>query len=98
MGGGTLRTVYVYIHVYVYTHTHVQGSYILGKEVLKSTKPPDSSKINCCQEARSDGVLTQMFPLWGAHTFICNGHLLVRFLEPVSSPDLSLHPSFGSSG
>lgn len=74
------------------------GLIFLGKEILKNTEPPDSSKINCCQEASSDGVLTKMFSLSGAHMFIWNGHLLVRFLQPISLPDLSLHPSFGSSG
>ena len=49
----------------MYTHTGTQGPCVLGKEVLKSINPPDSSKINHCQKASSDSVLTQMFPLWG---------------------------------
>lgn len=95
LGGETLRTVYVYVYIYVHGH---RAHIFLGKEILKNTKPCDSSKINCCQEASSDGVLTKMSPLLGAHMFIWNGHLLVRFLQPISPPDLSLHPSFGSSG
>lgn len=56
--------IHVYIHVYIDTHTH--RAPVLGKEILKSTKPSDSSKINSCQGASSDGASIQMFPLWDA--------------------------------
>lgn len=49
---------------YACAYTH--RAPVLGKEILKSTKPPDNSKINCCQEASSDGASIQMFPLQDA--------------------------------
>lgn len=93
--------IYMYIctdkYTSIYTHTWTQGSYILGNDVLKSIKAPESSEINCGQEASGDNVLIHMFPLWGVRMFICNAHQLVHFLYRVPSPNLSLQPDFRNS-